>query len=138
MKQNHDRKSARKTRQFNIGEKVKIRDYRGGDPRKKKMINGIVIDKLGPVRYSIDVGYTIYNRHVDQMEKIGQNVFSELQDNQLDILCNDNEQQVEQVPVNHNPRARPPVVVHREEAPRRSSRVKKPNRLINNDSFVLQ
>ena len=102
------------------------------------MINGLVVDRLGPVRYLIDVGYTVYNRHVDQMEKIGQKVFAELQDNQLDILCNDNEQQEEQIPVIHSPRARPPIVVQREEPPRRSLRVKKPNRLFNNDSFVLQ
>ena len=73
MKAYHDKKSAKKTREFVIGEKVKTRDYRGGDPRKKKMIDGIIIEKLGSVRYLIDVGYTLYNRHVDQIEKIGQN-----------------------------------------------------------------
>ena len=37
----HDRKSAKRTRQFIISEKVKTQDYCGGDPRKKKVINGV-------------------------------------------------------------------------------------------------
>ena len=132
MKHYHDRKSAKKLRNFHTGEKVKTRDYRGGDHRKKKMINGVIVDKLGPVRYLIDVGYTIYNRHVDQIEKIGQKVNLELEDSELDLIDND-EPQGECMPI-----VRSPTVVPRVEPPRRSSRVKKPNKLYNNDNFVLR
>ena len=58
----------------------------GGDPRKKKVINGVIVEKIGPVRYLIDVGYPVYNRHVDQIEKIGQKIDVDLEKSQLDVI----------------------------------------------------
>ena len=135
MKVYHDKKSAKKTREFTIGEKVKTRDYRGGNPRKKKMLDGIIVEKLGSVRYLIDVGYTVYNRHVDQIEKIGQNVNLDLEGPQVDMMSDIPEPPDEQELVNEQPVVQP--VVQRNSPPplRRSCRERKPNRLYFNDKF---
>ena len=125
MKVYHDRRSGKKTREFVAGEKVKTRDYRGGDPRKKKMIDGIIVEKLGSVRYLIDVGYTVYNRHVDQIEKIGQNINLNLEVSYEDIADQ------ELVGNDH------PEVQRNSPLPvRRSVRHRIPNRLYYNDDYV--
>ena len=135
MKAYHDKKSAKKTREFTIGEKVKTRDYRGGNPRKKKMLDGIIVEKLGSVRYLIDVGYTLYNRHVDQIEKIVQNVNLDLEGPQVDMMSDIPEPPNEQELVNEQPVVQP--VVQRNSPPplRRSFRERKPNRLYFNEKF---
>ena len=38
------------------------------------------------MRYLIDVGYTVYNRNVDQIEKIGQKLNGDLEKSQLDVI----------------------------------------------------
>ena len=128
----HDRKSAKHTRKFVVGEKVKTRDYRGGDLRKKKVINGVIIEKIGPVRYLIDVGYCVYNRHVDQIEKIGQKLNGDLEKSQLDVIGLDCEP-VDEQPVINRALTRSPNVLQRNEPEivqpqRRSTRMKKPNK----------
>ncbi|XP_033729753.1 uncharacterized protein K02A2.6-like [Pecten maximus] len=55
-----------KTRLFEIGDIVITRDYRG-NPRKPSYIKGIVIRKLGPMTYTIQVDNLIWKRHVDQI-----------------------------------------------------------------------
>ena len=128
----HDRKSAKRTRKFVVGEKVKTRDYRGGDLRKKKVINGVIVEKIGPVRYLIDVGYCVYNRHVDQIEKIGQKLNGDLEKSQLDVIGLDCEP-VDEQPVINRARTRSPNVLQRNEPEivqpqRRSTRMKKPDK----------
>ena len=46
----------------------------------------LIIEKIGPVRYLIDVGYTVYNRNVDQIEKIGKKLNGDLEKSQLDVI----------------------------------------------------
>ncbi|XP_033739278.1 uncharacterized protein K02A2.6-like [Pecten maximus] len=55
-----------KTRLFEIGDIVITRDYHG-NPRKPSWIKGIVIRKLGPMTYTIQVDNLIWKRHVDQI-----------------------------------------------------------------------
>ena len=133
MKIYHDKKSAKKVREFVIGEKVKTRDYRGGDPRKKKLIDGIIVEKLGPVRYLIDVGYTVYNRHVDQIEKIGQNLRLQLEEPYSGIVSDLEEVEQPHVDQRHQ------QAVQRNNVPqlRRSTRERKPNKLYSNDKYLL-
>ena len=95
------------------------------------MLDGIIVEKLGSVRYLIDVGYTIYNRHVDQIEKIGQNVNLNLENPLIDIMTDIPESHDEQELVNEQP------VVQRNSPPplRRSARTRKPNELYINERF---
>ena len=133
MKVYHDRKSAKKTREFMIGEKVKTRDYRGGDPRKKKLIDGIIVEKLGSVRYLIDVGYTVYNRHVDQIVKLGQYVKLDIEEPDVEIMSDTPEPPDEQELVNQQPA----VQRHSPPSLRRSCRERKPNRLYFNGRYTF-
>ena len=102
------------------------------------MLDGIIIEKLGSVRYLIDVGYTVYNRHVDQIEKIGQNVNLDLEGPQVDMMSDIPEPPDEQELVNEQPVVQP--VVQRNSPPplRRSVRERKPNRLYYNEKYLSQ
>ena len=54
-----------KDRQLDVGEPVRVRDYRKGE---EKWTQGIVVEKTGPVSYRINVGVPgVWKRHVDQM-----------------------------------------------------------------------
>ncbi|OWF38171.1 Uncharacterized protein K02A2.6 [Mizuhopecten yessoensis] len=55
-----------KTRYFEVGDIVITRDYRG-NPRKPTWSKGIVLRKLGPLTYTIQVDNLTWKRHVDQM-----------------------------------------------------------------------
>lgn len=54
------------TRLFEIGDIVITRDYRG-NPKKPSWIKGIVLRKLGPMTYIIQVDELQWKRHVDQI-----------------------------------------------------------------------
>ncbi|XP_039620150.1 uncharacterized protein K02A2.6-like [Polypterus senegalus] len=56
--------SNRKSRQFNVGDPVLVRDYRRGE----KWTPGVVTSQLGPVSYSVKVGNAEdWKRHADQL-----------------------------------------------------------------------
>ena len=62
QKQTFDHRT--KDRCFFPGSPVLVRDYRG----EKKWISGMVLKKLGPVTYLVDVGKgQVWKRHVDQL-----------------------------------------------------------------------
>ena len=54
-------------REIEVGEPVMARDYR---QQKKSWINAVVIKKLGPVTYLVQVGDLIWKRHIDQLRVI--------------------------------------------------------------------
>lgn len=60
-----------KDRNFEIGEKVAIRDYRSSNSRWKI---GTVINKDGVLHYTVDVNGTLFRRHVDQIRSVGSQV----------------------------------------------------------------
>lgn len=62
-----------KDRNFDIGDKVAIRDYRAANSRWKI---GTVINKDGALHYTVDVQGTLFRRHVDQMRSVGNKVQS--------------------------------------------------------------
>ena len=68
--------SVKKPRQFTIGQKVFVRDYRRDKP---KWTNGTVVKELGPVSYRIQTpeGF-LWKRHSDQLRKGTTNVESAL------------------------------------------------------------
>ncbi|XP_053395598.1 uncharacterized protein K02A2.6-like [Mercenaria mercenaria] len=56
----------RKFREFEIGENVLARDYRG----REKWIGGTIVSREGPLMYQVDVGYNIkWRRHANQLRK---------------------------------------------------------------------
>ncbi|XP_062588413.1 uncharacterized protein K02A2.6-like [Saccostrea cucullata] len=58
---------AKKTRIFHTGERVMIRDYRGG---KVSWIDGIITCKLGPVTYRVNVRGMQWKRHIDHIREL--------------------------------------------------------------------
>ena len=76
----------------------------------------------------------MYNRHVDQIEKIGQNINLNLEIPHVDIMSDIQESHNEQELVNDQP------VVQRNSPPplRRSVRERKPNRLYYNEKYPSQ
>jgi len=54
-------------REFEIGERVMARDYR---KPKACWINGVIVAKLGPMTYKVQVDELIWKRHVDQLRDI--------------------------------------------------------------------
>ena len=66
QKKNHDRSAH--TRQLSTGERVMARNYRD---KKKRWLPGTVVQKLGPLTYSVqlDTGM-LWRRHIDQLRLI--------------------------------------------------------------------
>lgn len=60
------------TRVFEIGDVVITRDYRS-NPKKPSWIKGIVVRKLGPMTYIIQVDELNWKRHVDQIRACNPN-----------------------------------------------------------------
>ena len=58
----------KKTRSVEIGDIVMVRDYRGR-PQKPSWIRGIVLQKLGPVTYRVQVDDLQWKRHIDQIRE---------------------------------------------------------------------
>ena len=53
-----------KFRDFNVGDKVRVRNYRGNDKWK----TGIVVEKSGPVSYLVEIeNGTVWRRHIEQI-----------------------------------------------------------------------
>uniref|UniRef100_A0A8W8J062 DUF5641 domain-containing protein n=1 Tax=Magallana gigas TaxID=29159 RepID=A0A8W8J062_MAGGI len=52
------------TREFNVGDTVMVRDYRGN---KVSWIKGTISRRLGPVTYHVSVCGMLWKRHVDQI-----------------------------------------------------------------------
>ena len=58
----------KKTRSAEIGDIVMVRDYRGR-PQKPSWMRGIVLKKLGPVTYRVQVDDMQWKRHIDQIRE---------------------------------------------------------------------
>jgi hypothetical protein len=54
------------SREFEIGQRVLVSDFRGG---KEHWTVGVIVSKLGPVTYRVQVEDYIWKRHVDQIRK---------------------------------------------------------------------
>lgn len=52
-----------KSRVFDLGQSVWAQNYRPGE----KWLPGIILDRVGPVSYGVDVQGQVWRRHVDQM-----------------------------------------------------------------------
>ena len=53
-------------RTFEVGDIVVVRDYRG-NPKKPSWIRAVVLKKLGPVTYTVQVNNMQWKRHIDQI-----------------------------------------------------------------------
>ena len=60
-KQRSPDKSSR--REIETGEPVLVRDYRDSN----KLVRGVIVRKLGPVTYRVQVGDLLWKRHIDQI-----------------------------------------------------------------------
>lgn len=58
---------SRQLRQVEVGDTVMARDYRGG----LKWCPGRVLERTGPLMYRVEVGNTIWRRHIDQLLPTG-------------------------------------------------------------------
>ena len=68
-----------KDRSLNIGDPVLVRDYRKDT---NKWTKGIVISKLGPVTYQVELdGNIIWKRHIDQLKCIATSKLAESKEN---------------------------------------------------------
>ena len=81
------RKSAggRKNREIEVGKPVMARDYR---QQKKSWINAVVIKKLGPVTYLVQVGDLVWKRHIDQLRNLDGHLLeqdSEIESREYDL-----------------------------------------------------
>ena len=56
----------KKTRLHEVGDIVMVRDYRK-NPKKPSWIRGVVLKKLGPVTYTVQVDSMQWKRHIDQI-----------------------------------------------------------------------
>ena len=55
-----------KRRELSVGDPVMVRDYRSNKAWQK----GVILCRLGPVTYTVQVGDLIWKRHVDQLRNI--------------------------------------------------------------------
>ena len=62
------------TRQVEVGEPVLARDYRN---RKETWVAGIVLKKLSPCTYRIQVGKLMWKRHIDQLRHCSESMILE-------------------------------------------------------------
>ena len=58
-------RGATKMREFTVGQKVAVRDYRA---KPHKWVTGTINAKTGPLSYKVNVGGQIWRRHVDQLK----------------------------------------------------------------------
>lgn len=58
-------RGAAKMREFAVGQKVAVRDYRS---KPHKWVTGIIHAKTGPLSYQVKVGGQIWRRHCDQLK----------------------------------------------------------------------
>ena len=58
-------RGATKMREFTVGQKVAVRDYRA---KPHKWVTGTIYAKTGPLSYQVKVGGQIWRRHVDQLK----------------------------------------------------------------------
>ncbi|XP_060073916.1 uncharacterized protein K02A2.6-like [Ylistrum balloti] len=56
----------KKDRTMEVGDLVMVHDYRG-QKRKPSWVRGLILQKLGPVTYTVQVGELQWKRHIDQM-----------------------------------------------------------------------
>ena len=76
--------NVKKPRQFTIGQKVFVRDYRRDKP---KWTDGTIVRDLGPVSYRVQTSDgPIWKRHVDQMRKGTMNSCTNLGNSEPDLL----------------------------------------------------
>jgi hypothetical protein len=61
MKQQRSPKKSYR-REIENGEPVLVKDYRDNE----KWIRGVIVNKLGPVTYQVQVGNLLWKRHIDQ------------------------------------------------------------------------
>ena len=57
-------------REFSSGDAVNTRDYRANS---EKWANGRIHSQTGPLSYKVDVGGTLWRRHVDQIVRTSEN-----------------------------------------------------------------
>ncbi|XP_033111008.1 uncharacterized protein K02A2.6-like [Anneissia japonica] len=62
---NEMQKSKSRMRVFEVNDLVYTRDFRGKD--KMKWSAGVIVKKLGPLRYQVSVGSQLWLRHADQI-----------------------------------------------------------------------
>lgn len=140
--------SSQKTRDYSVGDVVLARDYIN---KQNKWKRGVILRKLGPVTYKVQVGELVWKRHINQLcstsADLSPVIPEPVYDEPLDIPITpcevrphvSNSRRTEQLqspePVNEQPNDSIPVSEHSAdvttETPRRTGRMRrKPSRLI--------
>ena len=99
-------------RSWYVGEHVMVRNLRPG----LAWIPGVVVERLGPVTYLVDVGHDqIWKRHSDQLQSIAEKPPSQAVDTGLESTESPNSTTQQTVPDRDSPE--PEVIVHLPDVP---------------------
>lgn len=63
-------------RELSVGDPVMVRDYR----ENKRWRKGVIVRKLGPVTYTVQVGDLIWKRHIDQLKDLSGSTFCDAEE----------------------------------------------------------
>jgi hypothetical protein len=69
MKGNHDKKSGQSVLDFQIGEIVRVKNFRDG---LEKYVKGVIAKRLGPYRYLVKIGTRCRFVHLEHLHKTGE------------------------------------------------------------------